>query len=204
MPGTATCPPHRSSRRSTRRSARRRTCRQDAAKVVTADYRVPFLAHATMEPMVCTAKVEGDRAEVWAGVQDPLNARSTAAKALGFDAENVRLTNFMLGGGFGRRLPFTFDYVDLARAHRQGDVADAGEDDLDARERHPARLLPRRGAVASRRRARRERRAARRALELHRRRQRRSGVHAVRDRARRTPTRRRPSTRSGSGSGGRC
>jgi len=86
----------------------------NAAKAVTADYRVPFLAHATMEPMVCTAKVDGDRAEVWTGVQDPLNARSVAAKALGIDSANVRVTNFMLGGGFGRRLPFTFDYVDLA------------------------------------------------------------------------------------------
>ena len=86
----------------------------NAAKVVTADYKVPFLAHATMEPMVCTVQVEGDHAEVWTGVQDPLNARSTAAKALGIDAGNVRLTNYLLGGGFGRRLPFTFDYVDLA------------------------------------------------------------------------------------------
>jgi len=86
---------------------------KDAAKVVTADYRAPFLAHATMEPMVCTAKVEGGRAEVWTGVQDPLNARSTAAKALGIDAASVTLTNLLLGGGFGRRLPFTFDYVDL-------------------------------------------------------------------------------------------
>ncbi len=85
-----------------------------AAKVVTADYRAPLLAHATMEPMVCTVKVAGDHAEVWTGVQDPLNARSVAAKALGIDVENVRLTNFLLGGGFGRRLPFTFDYVDLA------------------------------------------------------------------------------------------
>jgi isoquinoline 1-oxidoreductase subunit beta len=86
----------------------------DAAQVVTADYRAPFLAHATMEPMVCTAKVDGEHAEVWTGVQDPLNARSVAAKALGLDTANVHLTNFMLGGGFGRRLPFTFDYVDLA------------------------------------------------------------------------------------------
>ena len=86
---------------------------KDAARTITADYRAPFLAHATMEPMVCTAKVEGDHAEVWAGVQDPLNARSVAAKALGIGVENVRFTNFMLGGGFGRRLPFTFDYVDL-------------------------------------------------------------------------------------------
>ena len=77
---------------------------KDAAKVVTADYRVPFLAHATMEPMACTARVDGDGAEIWAGTQDPLNARSTAAKALGLDAEQVRVTNLPLGGGFGRRL----------------------------------------------------------------------------------------------------
>ena len=85
----------------------------EAAKVFTADYRVPFLAHATMEPMACTARVEGDRAEVWAGTQDPLNARSIAAGALDFDADQVQLTNLMLGGGYGRRLPFCFDYVDL-------------------------------------------------------------------------------------------
>ena len=86
---------------------------KDAANVITADYRVPFLAHATMEPMACTARVDGNRAEVWAGVQDPLNARATAAKALKFDAEQVRFTNLPLGGGFGRRLPFNLDYVDL-------------------------------------------------------------------------------------------
>ena len=55
---------------------------EDAETVLTADYRVPFLAHATMEPMVATVRVEGDRAEVWAGVQDPLNARAMAADAL--------------------------------------------------------------------------------------------------------------------------
>lgn len=82
-----------------------------AARVVTAEYKVPFLAHATMEPMVCTARVEGKRAEVWAGVQDPLNARSTAAKALGLKADQVQFTNLLLGGGFGRRLPFMFDYI---------------------------------------------------------------------------------------------
>ncbi len=86
----------------------------NAVKVVNADYRAPFLAHATMEPMVCTVKVDGDHAEVWTGVQDPLNARSVAAKALGLSTSQVTLTNHLLGGGFGRRLPFTFDYVDLA------------------------------------------------------------------------------------------
>jgi isoquinoline 1-oxidoreductase beta subunit len=84
------------------------------ARTITADYRVPFLAHATMEPMVCTARVQGDRAEIWAGTQDPLNARSMAAKALGFGVEQVQVTNLLLGGGFGRRLPFMFDYVDMA------------------------------------------------------------------------------------------
>jgi isoquinoline 1-oxidoreductase subunit beta len=84
-----------------------------AATVVKADYRVPFLAHATMEPMCCTARVEGNRAEVWAGVQDPLNGRATAAKALGLAPEDVRFTNLLLGGGFGRRLPGNLDYIDL-------------------------------------------------------------------------------------------
>ena len=86
---------------------------EGAATTITADYRVPFLAHATMEPMVCTAHVDGDRADVWAGVQDPLNARATAAGALDLDVEQVHFTNLQLGGGFGRRLPFNFDYVDL-------------------------------------------------------------------------------------------
>ena len=86
---------------------------QEAAKVVTADYRVPFLAHATMEPMVCTARVEGERAEIWAGVQDPLNARANAADALGVDVEQIAFNNLPLGGGFGRRLPNTYDYVHM-------------------------------------------------------------------------------------------
>ena len=87
---------------------------EEAAQVITADYRAPFLAHATMEPMACTVRVDGDRADVWAGVQDPLNARAVAADALDPDDEQVHLTHLQLGGGYGRRLPFTVDYVDLA------------------------------------------------------------------------------------------
>src|SRR4029079_11564617 len=74
-------------------------------RTITCDYRVPFLAHATMEPMACTARVDGDRADVWAGTQDPLNARSIAAKALKLNVENVHFTNLLLGGGFGGPLP---------------------------------------------------------------------------------------------------
>jgi isoquinoline 1-oxidoreductase beta subunit len=86
----------------------------DAATVITADYQVPFLAHATMEPMACTARVEGGRAEIWAGTQDPLNARATAASALGLGAEQVKVTNLLLGGGFGRKLPFSLDFVGMS------------------------------------------------------------------------------------------
>ena len=81
---------------------------------MTADYRVPFLAHATMEPMVCTARVDGDHAEVWAGVQDPLNARVGSGQGARPERRAAcTLTNLPLGGGFGRRLPFTYDYVEL-------------------------------------------------------------------------------------------
>ena len=58
-----------------------------------------------MEPMVCTVRVEGDRAEVWPACRIR-STRATAAQALGLDAERVRVTNLQLGGGFGRRLPF--------------------------------------------------------------------------------------------------
>ena len=84
------------------------------ATVVTADYQIPFLPHGTMEPMACTARVQGDRVEVWAGTQDPLNARSTAAKALGINAEQVQYTNLALGGGFGRKLPGYHDFVGMS------------------------------------------------------------------------------------------
>lgn len=80
----------------------------------TAEYRVPYLAHATMEPMAATAQVAAGRCEVWAGTQDPLSARGVAAGAaeVGFDA--VTMHNMPLGGGFGRRLPGAFDYIEQA------------------------------------------------------------------------------------------
>jgi isoquinoline 1-oxidoreductase beta subunit len=85
-----------------------------AAKAIEAEYRVPFLAHATMEPMNATARIANDRCEVWTGVQDPLAARKVAADASGLDADQVTLYNQQLGGGFGRRLPGAHDFVDQA------------------------------------------------------------------------------------------
>ena len=75
----------------------------NAAKTVKAEYKVPFLAHATMEPMNCTARVEGDTCELWLGTQNPLGARRDVAKALGISDDNVSVKNAYLGGGFGRR-----------------------------------------------------------------------------------------------------
>ncbi|MGB5246881.1 MAG: xanthine dehydrogenase family protein molybdopterin-binding subunit [Woeseia sp.] len=74
-----------------------------AAQVVTAEYRVPYLAHATMEPMNCTARFADGHCELWLGTQNPLGFVRDVAKALDIDADNVTLHNQYLGGGFGRR-----------------------------------------------------------------------------------------------------
>ena len=85
-----------------------------ASKAIEAEYRVPFLAHASMEPMNATARIAADRCEVWAGVQDPLAARKVAASAADMDADTVVIHNQQLGGGFGRRLPGAHDFIDQA------------------------------------------------------------------------------------------
>ena len=74
-----------------------------AAQVLEAEYRVPFLAHATMEPMNCTAWVHDDRCELWLGTQNPLDFAQKVAKTIGLDQTQVILHNQYLGGGFGRR-----------------------------------------------------------------------------------------------------
>ncbi len=75
-----------------------------AAKVVEADYEAPYLAHATMEPMNCTAHVTPERVEVWVGTQTPEGALAAAAEIAGVAPEKVYVYNCFLGGGFGRRL----------------------------------------------------------------------------------------------------
>lgn len=74
-----------------------------AARRVTADYYVPHLAHATMEPPAALAIVADGRCEVWAPTQAPQGARDTLAKVLGIPAERVRVNVTLLGGGFGRK-----------------------------------------------------------------------------------------------------
>ena len=79
---------------------------KNAAKVVEAAYRVPYLAHATMEPMNCTVWVHDGKAEVWVGTQDPLGTRARVADMTGIDYDNVKVHPLLLGGGFGRRIPY--------------------------------------------------------------------------------------------------
>jgi isoquinoline 1-oxidoreductase beta subunit len=74
-----------------------------AAQVIEAEYRVPFLAHATMEPMNCTAWVHDGRCELWLGTQNPLGFARQVAKAIDMEPSQVVLHNQYLGGGFGRR-----------------------------------------------------------------------------------------------------
>lgn len=76
---------------------------QRAAKTLTAEYRAPYLAHATMEPMNCTVQSKDGRAIVWAATQVPDMARRVAAQVLGLATDQVDLQMQLLGGGFGRR-----------------------------------------------------------------------------------------------------
>ena len=75
-----------------------------ALRTVKSLYRVPYLAHACMEPINCTAQVKDGKVTVWVGTQAPTFARSAAARVGGVSEANVILHEYLLGGGFGRRL----------------------------------------------------------------------------------------------------
>ncbi|QOY96614.1 xanthine dehydrogenase family protein molybdopterin-binding subunit [Massilia sp. UMI-21] len=75
-----------------------------AAVTVTAEYRAPFLAHAAMEPLNCTARFADGKLRLWASTQVPSVAVDVAARVAGIDREHVAIEVMLLGGGFGRRL----------------------------------------------------------------------------------------------------
>jgi isoquinoline 1-oxidoreductase beta subunit len=75
-----------------------------AATKVEANYQVPFLAHAALEPMNCTVHVRRDGCEIWVGNQALARAQATAAKTAGLPLDKVVIHNHLIGGGFGRRL----------------------------------------------------------------------------------------------------
>ena len=83
----------------------------DGATEITAEYRMPFLAHSTMEPMNATAHFTGTTLEVWCGNQGPTIMRDKCAAAVGLDPEQVTIHTTLLGGGFGRRSEVDFGEI---------------------------------------------------------------------------------------------
>jgi isoquinoline 1-oxidoreductase subunit beta len=101
--------------------------------VIDAEIEFPYLAHATMEPQNCTARVEQGRCEVWAPTQSPGSAKKIAALAAGVSESEVEIHATLLGGGFGRRIgqDYVAEAVTLARrSGRPVQVIWSREDDL--------------------------------------------------------------------------
>jgi CO/xanthine dehydrogenase Mo-binding subunit len=87
-----------------------------AANRIEATYRAPYLAHATMEPMNCTAHVQDGRCEIWVPTQNPQGTQTTAARLTGMAQEDVTVHVTYLGCGWGRRsaTDFVQDAVETA------------------------------------------------------------------------------------------
>jgi isoquinoline 1-oxidoreductase subunit beta len=82
-----------------------------AAKTVTADYDVPYLAHAMMEPLNCVVDLRDGRCEIWTGTQFETVDAMNAAKVAGLPMDKVQIHTTLLGGGFGRRANPASDFV---------------------------------------------------------------------------------------------
>jgi isoquinoline 1-oxidoreductase beta subunit len=115
------------------------TAMAGAVTKIAATYQVPFLAHATMEPMNCTVHLRPGSCEVWVGSQVMARAQAAAAKVTGLPLDKVVVHNHLIGGGFGRRLEI--DGVIRACPDRAASRR-PGQSHLDARGRHPARHVP--------------------------------------------------------------
>ncbi|RZA34582.1 MAG: xanthine dehydrogenase family protein molybdopterin-binding subunit, partial [Lysobacteraceae bacterium] len=92
----------------------------NAAKTVEAEYALPYLAHAPMEPLNCTVKISPDKCELWVGTQFQTLEQKTAAEITGLKPEQVFVHTTFLGGGFGRRAnpapDLVFEAVHVAKA----------------------------------------------------------------------------------------
>lgn len=88
--------------------------RWPAAEVIDAEYEVPYLDHAPMEPLNCTVHIQADRCDVWVGTQVQTMVLQAAAKATGLREEQIVVHTPYLGGGFGRR--GNNDFVEQALA----------------------------------------------------------------------------------------
>jgi isoquinoline 1-oxidoreductase beta subunit len=121
-----------------------------ARKVVEATYEVPYLAHAPMEPLNCTASVGKDSCEIWVGTQSPSGTVKTAAEITGLPEDKIAVNVAMLGGGFGRRsqTDFVADAVHLSKKlGKPVKVVWSREDDVRAGWYRPTAYNLMRGAV---------------------------------------------------------
>ena len=126
-----------------------------AGEVVSVEYRVPFLHHATMEPMGAAAHYEtapeGDRLTLWSGNQAPMLHRDKAAEAVGLDPDRVTLHTPVMGGGFGRRAETDFTVlaarVAAAMPGTPLQVSWSREEDFTHGFLRPAAIARMRGAV---------------------------------------------------------
>ncbi len=82
-----------------------------AAKTIIAEYDVPYLAHAMMEPLNCVVDLRADSCEIWTGTQFETVDRANAAQVAGLPPEKVQIHTTLLGGGFGRRANPASDFV---------------------------------------------------------------------------------------------
>jgi isoquinoline 1-oxidoreductase beta subunit len=82
-----------------------------AATKIEAEYAVPYLAHAPMEPLNCTVRIGPDKCEIWTGTQFQGQDQQLAAKITGLSPEQIEIHTTFLGGGFGRRANATSDFV---------------------------------------------------------------------------------------------
>lgn len=119
---------------------------------ITAEYTVPYLAHATMEPMNATAIYRGDSLEIWSGNQAPIIVRDKCAEACGLTPEQVTVHTTLLGGGFGRRGEYDFSVhaAKLAQAFPNTPIRMtwSREEDMQHDFYRPAAMAQFRGVVA--------------------------------------------------------
>ncbi|HEY2376754.1 MAG TPA: molybdopterin cofactor-binding domain-containing protein [Gemmatimonadaceae bacterium] len=120
------------------------TVRQsEGTRTVEATYELPFLAHACMEPMNCTASVTADKVELWLPSQFPEPARGVAARLANVPLDHVEAHVTFMGGGFGRRAyqDFVVEAVQLSqRAGAPVKVVWTREDDIQHDMYRPAQL----------------------------------------------------------------
>ena len=114
---------------------------QQAARIIEAEYDVPFLAHATMEPMNCTADVRAGRCDVYAPTQAPTDVQHLAEALTGLTGTDVEVHTTLMGGGFGRRfeMDWVIDALRVSKAiHRPVQVVWTRESDMQHDNYRPA------------------------------------------------------------------